>query len=119
MTHITNTTALPPKSHLLTAAIPNGIETMEANGQTELVNSELLPTDRDNINEQMTAEGFVFGAVVENDPIFQHVQLPEGWSKRATDHAMWSDIVDADGTVRYAVFYKAAFYDRAAFMRAQ
>jgi predicted secreted protein len=30
---------------------------------------------------------------------------------------MWSYIVDDEGTQRVAIFYKAAFYDRDAFMR--
>jgi hypothetical protein len=43
--------------------------------------------------------------------------LPDGWQKRATDHDMWSELVDADGVVVASMFYKAAFYDRRAFLR--
>jgi hypothetical protein len=59
--------------------------------------------------EQM---GFVFGEQV--DDVFVAATLPEGWRKKATDHSMWSHIVNAQGRKRVAIFYKAAFYDRSA-----
>ena len=59
----------------------------------------------------------MFGDVVEGDDLFRAVTLPKGWSKAATDHAMWSGVVDGRGVERVEVFYKAAFYDRAAHMR--
>jgi hypothetical protein len=45
------------------------------------------------------------------------VSLPPGWKVVPTDHSMWSDLVDAKGEKRASIFYKAAFYDRDAFIR--
>jgi len=44
------------------------------------------------------------------------VELPIGWKKRSTGHSMWNDLVDDKGRVRATFFYKAAFYDRDAFI---
>lgn len=54
--------------------------------------------------------GFVFGEAL--DDVFMTATFPEGWTREATDHSMWSRISDAQGRVRVDVFYKAAFYDR-------
>lgn len=95
-----------------------GIEAMESRGQDELVASQVLPTDMAGITDaELTALGFELGPVCEDDPIFRYAILPPGWTKRKTEHAMWSEIVDGAGTVRFLVFYKAAFYDRSAFLR--
>ena len=58
--------------------------------------------------------GIVFGEDV--DDLFVSCVLPEGWSKRPTDHSMWSDLVDNKDRVRARIFYKAAFYDRRAYL---
>jgi len=58
--------------------------------------------------------GIVFGEKV--DDLFTSVTLPEGWHKEATEHAMWSKLIDDQGRERASIFYKAAFYDRSAFM---
>ena len=52
----------------------------------------------------------------EYDDLFFNVKLPDGWEIRATDHPMWNELVDARGEVRAEFFYKAAFYDRGAFI---
>ena len=44
------------------------------------------------------------------------VKLPAGWKKQATDHSMWSKLLDESGAVVASIFYKAAFYDRIAEM---
>ncbi len=114
-----NTAAERPIVHLAEAMTnPNGfIEAQEAQGQRGLVNSDTLPTNlRGNAREQLEAAGVKFGDVVEGDSLFQYVELPEGWEKRATSHSMWSELVDETGTVRATIFYKAAFYDRDAFL---
>lgn len=89
-----------------------GIYAQEAQGQRELVNSTQLPSDGPIAEAE--ALGIVFGPVDERDPMFRPATLPEGWEKRATDHSMWTDIVDDKGRKRLGVFYKAAFYDRSA-----
>lgn len=93
---------------------PDEIERSEAQGQREFVASDTLPIDLKD-KESFESLGFVFGKVVENDPLFQYVTLPKGWKKQSTDHSMWSKIVDQDGNERVSIFYKAAFYDRRAF----
>ena len=58
--------------------------------------------------------GFVFGETLPDDPLFRTATLPPGWTLQATNHAMHSDLLDAQGRPRGSVFYKAAFYDRRA-----
>jgi len=90
----------------------------ESQGQQELVNSEVLPTKIQTDDGQKILEeaGVKFLGVVEGDEVFQRVELPEGWEKKATEHSMWSDLVDKKGRVRASIFYKAAFYDRSSHM---
>jgi hypothetical protein len=52
----------------------------------------------------------------EYDDLFWNVTLPEGWEIKATDHSMWNDLFDNKGRKRANFFYKAAFYDRDAFI---
>lgn len=103
-------------------AFPGGIEASEARGQVQLVESDVLPSEiRDPRGTPkgagrsiLEAWGFVFGDLVEGDPLFVAVTLPDGWKKERTDHSMWSHVVDERGRRRCQVFYKAAFYDRKA-----
>jgi hypothetical protein len=67
--------------------------------------------------EKLRSWGFIIGEIVSDDPIFRSVQLPSGWKKKGSDHNMWSSVVDEAEKERISVFYKAAFYDRSAFMR--
>ncbi|TDD36107.1 hypothetical protein E1286_38740 [Nonomuraea terrae] len=88
---------------------------MEADGQREFVNSEVIPTKITGGSEaDLTALGFHLGEQVEGDPLFRRVTLPDGWKREAADHSMWSYIIDGLGRRRVSVFYKAAFYDRRA-----
>lgn len=54
--------------------------------------------------------------VDEYDDLFWNVILPEGWKIEATDHSMWNNLFDNKGRKRANFFYKAAFYDRDAFI---
>lgn len=54
--------------------------------------------------------------VDEYDDLFYNVELPEGWQIKATDHNMWNNLFDNKGRKRASFFYKAAFYDRDAFI---
>lgn len=92
------------------------IEEQEAAGQRQLVNSDRLPTDRRNPTEEFEALGFTFDDPDPRDPMFGAATLPEGWRREASDHPMWSYIVDAHGRRRASIFYKAAYYDRSAHM---
>jgi hypothetical protein len=94
----------------------NAILRQEAQGQRELVASEVLPTDMGGCKELLKALGVKFLEEVEGDPLFQRVQLPEGWKKSPSDHPMWSHLLDEKQRKRGTIFYKAAFYDRRAHM---
>lgn len=95
---------------------PGYIERQEAQGQEQLVNSDRLPVKRGN-EAQWLDLGFTFAAPDPADPLFCEATLPQGWSRQPTDHSMWSELVDGLGRTRASIFYKAAFYDRDAFMR--
>ncbi|MGW7359430.1 hypothetical protein ACWGI0_23050 [Streptomyces sp. NPDC054802] len=93
------------------------IEEMERAGQTQLVNSDRLPTKLNGSQlEDFQALGFSFGEPDVSDPLFRPATLPEGWKRQASDHDMWSYVVDQLGRRRVGIFYKAAFYDRSAHM---
>ena len=116
---ITDTSQMATPERIAALVIAGGsqgeIEAMEAAGQSELVLSDCIPTQTMYCtDDDLVALGFTLGAALPNDPLFRAASLPDGWSKRATDHDMWSEIVDEHGTVRVSMFYKAAFYDRRA-----
>lgn len=93
------------------------IERMEADGQRQLVNSDRLPATIQGDTAEYEALGFTLDDPDPADPMFAPATLPAGWKRDASDHDMWSYIVDDHGRRRVAIFYKAAFYDRHAFMR--
>ena len=91
----------------------------EADGQRQLVNSDRLPTrilHTEGGDEPFLALGFTFGPADPGDKLFRPATLPEGWRREGSDHSMWSYLIDEHGRQRVAIFYKAAFYDRDAFM---
>lgn len=96
----------------IVASTPGGIERQEKAGQAALVASTNMPLEMSPSREAFEKEGFVFGDKI--DDIFVAATLPPGWTRRGTEHAMWSDIFDEQGRKRVEVFYKAAFYDRRA-----
>jgi hypothetical protein len=95
---------------------PSAIEEMEREGKAQLMNSDRLPVQAE-AQVVYEALGFTFGEPDKNDPMFRPATFPEGWSRKGSDHAMWSYIADEHGRDRVSIFYKAAFYDRDAFMR--
>ncbi len=117
---IENTSQRDNAIHLLGAMSdgPSGyIEGMERDGQRQLINSDRLPTRiLHSTQADFEAAGFVFGDVDKCDRMFRQVTLPAGWKRRGSEHAMWSYIDDEQGRERVSIFYKAAFYDRDAFM---
>jgi hypothetical protein len=99
--------------NFIAAATPGGIEAQEKRGQIEQSFLDTLPKkgfDR----PTMESLGFTFNG--DHDDLFFSVTFPKGWRKRATEHAMWSDLLDDKGRKRGSIFYKAAFYDRSAHM---
>lgn len=100
--------------NFLVAATPGGIECQEAMGQAALVGSNSsLPRDGD--RKVLEAWGVKFQDDI--DDLFVRVTLPAGWKLEASDHSMWSYLLDDKGRKRAGVFYKAAFYDRKAHLR--
>lgn len=94
---------------------PDAIVEQEKEGQRQLVEDFQLPVRMvDCTEEDLEKMGIVLGEEIESDPLFRKVELPKGWTVRATEHQMWSDVFDEQGVVRLRVFYKAAFYDRRA-----
>ena len=127
MTEIRNTTAdmnapdgldalLLLATGLATGSPDEFIGAQEKAGQRQLVASQSLPTDTHGTDREFEAFGFVFGDPDPHDPMFRPATLPAGWSKRGSDHDMWSYVVDELGRDRVGVFYKSAFYDRRAHM---
>jgi len=119
MTDVENTSERDPLHHLVGMGLGSGWDTssdyitgMEAAGQKQLVASTKMPTEAP--WDKLTELGFVKGEAVPGDDIFCEATLPEGWERKASDHSMWSYIVDDRGIERVAIFYKAAFYDRSA-----
>jgi len=97
------------------ASTPGGIEAQEAGGQRDLCTSSKLPKIfNGGSRSELEVMGVVFGE--DFDDLFINVTLPPSWKIEATDHSMWSDLVDDKGEVRANIFYKAAFYDRSAFI---
>jgi hypothetical protein len=95
-----------------TAATPGGIEAQEAAGQAVFVANSTLPKECPRADLEKL--GVKFGE--DHDDLFVKVTLPAGWTKKATDHSMHSDLLDDKGRKRASIFYKAAFYDRRADM---
>lgn len=93
------------------------IGNQEKRGQQQLVISDRLPTEIHDDHADFEALGFTLGDPDPVDPLFAPATLPDGWAREASDHDMWSYIVDQHGRRRVAIFYKAAFYDRRADMR--
>lgn len=92
------------------------IGAQERAGQRQVVHSQSLPTTLHSPREEFEALGFSFDKPDPHDPLFAPATLPDGWTREGSDHAMWSYIVDQLGRRRASIFYKAAFYDRDAFM---
>jgi len=99
----------------ITALTPGGIEAQERAGQLAFIANEILPIKCNFCTrEQVEGMGVQFGEPI--DDLFVSVQLPDGWKKVATSHSMWSELQDEKGRKRASIFYKAAFYDRDAFI---
>lgn len=120
---ITNTAKQSPLTHLMDALLLGNtpaIELSEKRGQQELTQSQLLPAQcTDETREALAAWGVVRGEPLPDDPLFCPATLPEGWTVEAAEHPMWSWLLDDKGRTRAKIFYKAAFYDRSAYIHWQ
>lgn len=125
---IQNDSNLPPLIHLLDALSAqrrtgkgsDAILEAEQRGQMQLCDLSSqgvcqLPTaGLDALAEGM---GITVHRKTPGDDLFSDVTLPPGWSITPTDNHMWSNLNDGVGDTRARIFYKAAFYDRRAFIR--
>lgn len=109
----------------------SGIIAQEATGQRQLLQATQMPVKINSPHswtgrgiELLTKLGFIFedngnGVMMDStigDALFVDCLLPEGWEKRGSDHNLWSYVDDEQGRERMSIFYKAAFYDRDAFI---
>lgn len=92
----------------------NVLENKEKEGQEELIRRRMLPKEMQPEKEVWEELGFKFSEI--DDELLYQAILPDGWDVRATEHHMWSEIIDKDENVRGTIFYKASVYDRHAFM---
>lgn len=121
---ITNTAEQDPIINLFQTMSNDGsgILAQEKRGQQELCKSSQLPLNTGGYGKDKSAIpmykklGFVVAEPNKSDPLFVDVQMPKGWHVQSTDHSMWTKLVDDKGHTRASIFYKAAFYDRDAFI---
>lgn len=103
---------------MVTGDVGNAIINQEKRGQMDVVNREILPRDLRIYDDARTPEELYQALGIEvlgdADDLFFNVKLPDGWHKKGTEHQMHSDVLDSKGRGRIHIFYKAAFYDRAA-----
>ncbi len=113
----------------LMAGTPEGIRAPEAEGKQLMLTGRYLPVswqrpsyDKPPVWTPDTVTE-TFGLTFEHDPedqIFYRVTLPDGWRVAphpdSPDHDMWTVLIDGDDRVVANIFYKAAFYDRSAYM---
>lgn len=104
-----------PRPEWVLGGDPESIERLEAQGQQQLVASSQLPAEGLTPEEAARHHIQIIGPS-KGDGLFMDVVLPKGMEKRATNHSMWSDLVNESGEKIAAIFYKAAFYDRRAFI---
>jgi hypothetical protein len=91
------------------AITPGGIEAQEKQGQTDLVNVGIpyLPKQLGNYqasDNEYRAHGIEIPGGY--DDVFYVVKLPDRWKLRATEHAMWSVLLDEQGIERADIFCK-------------
>jgi hypothetical protein len=112
-----NTSKRDPLLHLAGAMAEGSsdyITGMEADGQRQIVHSDVLPVESHTGDQWLIDHGFQLGDAVEGDELFRQVTLPDGWKRVGSSHAMHSYIHDERDLPMVNVFYKAAFYDRRA-----
>lgn len=115
-----------PKIGWLLGGNPQAIEDQEKEGQQQLTlkkKVQQLPSkvqfeySEENSTKRYKTLGFKVISESKGDSLFLDVKLLKGWELKVTDHSMWSDLIDDKGRKRAEIFYKAAFYDRSAFIR--
>jgi len=113
-------TASGSADNLIHYMLGGTVEQQEEQGRNELIIADQLPkTNNDFDRSALEIYKKIGVEIVEdnnNDDLFFSVKLPKGWSKKCTGHNLWTDLLDDKGRKRACIFYKAAFYDRKAFI---
>lgn len=125
MSKVTNTTERAKNNPMLGLMDAMNIEASERQGQRELERASQLPfkigsgykePEYKEIVKEYEKHGIKVLQKSQGDDLFVDVVLPEGWKIKGTDHSMWNNVIDQNGRIRATFFYKAAFYDRDAFL---
>ncbi|MEK6880300.1 MAG: hypothetical protein AABY22_11860, partial [Nanoarchaeota archaeon] len=120
--NVTNTAQAVKNDPIIGLVSAMNIPAQEKQGQQQLINSSQLPRKWNGYNhprslkEQYELMGIKVIENTKDDDLFMNVILPDGWKKQGTDHSMWNNLIDNKGRIRATFFYKAAFYDRDAFI---
>ena len=100
-----------PQLGLITMMEEGGIERQEKIGQGQVAASDQIPTSCNITDEQLEGLGFTVLPAKGKKALFRDCKFPEGWTKKRTDHHMYTDVLDEKGRKRASIMYKAAFYD--------
>jgi hypothetical protein len=94
------------------------IEEMEKRGQIELIYSSSLPIFDSERYDRIVLENYKrLGIIIlKTYDIFHKVYLPDNMKLEPTEHSVWTNLT-LNGKVIAEIFYKAAHYDRSAFIR--
>ncbi len=86
------------------------VDVINRMGQNDIKTSTQIPKGN---NKELASIGIIVaGPVSPNDNILVNATLPEGWTKKPTNHYMYTDILDEKGRNRASCMYKAASHDR-------
>lgn len=97
---------------------PDKIQLMEKKYQKEFVSSDQLPKDFLNGDKSVLENlGVKFVQESPNDPLFYDVILPDGWHKKAKEHAYYSELLNKDGRIVATIYYCGNIYKRDANIR--
>lgn len=119
---ITDTTK-EPNPEWLFGDNPFAIGMQEKKGQSELSLSSQLPKEFCDYDNTELRDAFKlytklgFKPTKTDDSLFYKIIFPDSnWKIKPTEHSMWSELYEGDNKIA-EIFYKAAFYDRRAFIR--
>lgn len=88
----------------------DAVDVINSIGQNDIKMSEQIPKGD---NKELASIGIIVtGPASQNDNILVNATLPKGWTKKSTNHYMYTDILDEKGRKRASCMYKAAFHDR-------
>ena len=113
-TEVIRTQRLPKKHN--STSLPNDILFRGATAEMTWEERNEIATQNNVEYTRKQYETVGIEVVDEYDDLFWNVKLPEGWVIKATKHSMWNELFDDKDRKRANFFYKAAFYDRDAFI---